>query len=61
MKVTIDKAEYEDWGQHLCPCLNPYCSPRDYAPCKRKALTYGEHKAAIESSLLEDLQARHRN
>jgi hypothetical protein len=56
MKVVIDKTDYEEWAQHLCPCFNPYCSPKEHAPCKGgKHLTYGEHKQAIEEWLLEDL------
>ena len=44
--TTLTDAEYEQWGQYICPCDNPYCQPLDRALCIQKV--YPHHKAAVK-------------
>lgn len=41
----MSDAEYEKWGQYICPCNNPWCEPLVKAECLGRK--YTQHKAAV--------------
>ncbi len=51
--TKLSDAEYEQWGQHICPCLNPYCEPKQRALCISRA--YPQHKASVRAWLKEKI------